>query len=404
LVKPYNKEELKMAIKLAYGIIVPLVLAVVIIGCGQEKSSKEQSPEETSQPALVKLSRQSIAEIGLETQIVSKKSFVKYMSIPAKVLADQDNEALVGSLVQGRVCKVFVKTGETVKAGQVLMLLEGLEIGQIKAGFLSAKANLDYQKANFERQKKLLEENVGAKKNLLETQNDYEKARAEYNAEKSRITAIGLTDSEVVDGKSIDSDEHGSGALPVKSPIRGIVVERNVVIGQLIEATTTAFKIINLSSVWIDGQIHEKDAGKIKNLTAADFLASSYPDELFHGKVIFIGQVIDEKTRTITIRAQFSNGYGRLKPQMFGELKIHSENNPVAILVPAEAIVKIDNADYVFIQKQDTAFEKIAITICSAQNEMVEITKGLKDGDKIVVKGAFYLKSELMKASLGEGE
>jgi membrane fusion protein, heavy metal efflux system len=393
-----------MTIKSAYGIIVPLVLAVVIAGCGNEKISKEQSPDETSQPALVKLSRGSISEIGLETQIISKKSFTKYMSIPAKVLVNQDNEAIVGSLVQGRVCKVFVKTGDPVKAGQVLMLLEGLEIGQIKAGFLSAKANLDYQKSSYERQKRLLEENVGAQKNLLETQNDYEKARAEYNAEKSRINAIGLTDSEVVDRKSIGSDEHGSGALPVKSPINGLVVERNVVIGQLIEATTTAFKIINLNSVWIDGQIYEKDMGKIKNLAAADFIASSYPGELFQGKVTHIGQVIDEKTRTITIRAEFSNASGRLKPQMFGELKIHSENTSVAILVPAEAIFKIDNADYVFIQKQDTTFEKIAITICSAQNEMVEIAKGLKDGDKIVVKGAFYLKSELLKASLGEGE
>jgi membrane fusion protein, heavy metal efflux system len=393
-----------MTIKLTYGIIISLVLAVAIAGCGQEKISKEQSPDETSPTSLVKLSRVSIAEIGLETQVVSKKSFTKYISIPAKVLANQDNEAIVGSLVQGRVCKVLVKNGETVKAGQVLMLLEGLEIGQIKAGFISAKANLDYQKSSYERQKKLLEENVTAQKNLLETQNDYEKAQAEYIAEKSRITAIGLTDSEVVDGKSIAFDEHSSSALPVKSPISGIVVERNVVIGQLIEAATTAFKIINLSSVWIEGQIYEKDIGKIKNLSSADFTASSYPGELFQGKVIYIGQVIDEKTRTITIRAEFSNASGMLKPQMFGEMKLHDENHSSAILVPAEAIIKIDTTDYVFMQKQDTTFEKIAVTICSAQNEQVEIAKGLKDDDTIVVKGAFYLKSELLKASLGEGD
>jgi cobalt-zinc-cadmium efflux system membrane fusion protein len=319
-------------------------------------------------------------------------------------LANQDNEALVGSLVQGRVCKVFVKAGDKVKAGQELMLLEGLEIGQIKAGFLSARANLEYQKSNYERQKKLLEENVGAQKNLLETQNEYEKARAEYNAEKNRINAIGLTDSEVVDGKNDHSDDHGSGTLPVKSPISGIVVERNVVIGQLIEATTTAFKIINLSSVWVDGQIYEKDAGRITIKTAADFLASSYPGEPFRGKVTYIGQVIDEKTRTITVRAEFTNPAGKLKPQMFGELKIPDENNSTALVVPAEALIKIDNADYIFIQKKDSSFEKMAVVAGAGHNEQVEILKGLKDGDKIVVKDAFYLKSELLKASLGEGE
>jgi membrane fusion protein, heavy metal efflux system len=382
-------------------VMVSIALTVVFAGCGKEIKSNEQAKNEGAGPSCVKLSPASIKEIGLQTETVSHKPFTRYNIIPARVLANQDNEAIVGSLVQGRVCKVFVKAGDNVKAGQELMLVEGLEIGEIKAGFLSARANLEYQKANYERQKKLLEENVGAHKNLLETQNEYEKARAEYNAEKNRINAIGLTDSEVIDGKSSTSDEHGSGTLPVKSPINGIVVERNVVIGQLIEATTTAFKIINLSSVWVDGQIYEKDAGTVTNKTAVDFIASSYPGEPFKGKVTYIGPVIDEKTRTITIRAEFGNASGKLKPQMFGELKLPGGSNAAALCVPAEALVKIDNGDFIFIQKADTAFEKRRVTACSAQNEMVEITKGLSDGETVVVKGAFYVKSELLKASLG---
>jgi cobalt-zinc-cadmium efflux system membrane fusion protein len=284
------------------------------------------------------------------------------------------------------------------------MLVEGLEIGQIKAGFLSAGANLEYQKANYERQKKLVEENVGAQKNLLESFNEFQKAKAEYNAEKNRINAIGLTESEVEDDKGAFSEKNGSGTLPVKSPINGVVVDRNVVIGQFIEAATTAFKIINLSSVWVDGQIYEKDAGKITSKTAADFIASSYPDEPFKGVVTFIGQVIDEKTRTITIRAEFNNPSGKLKPQMFGELRIPNENNSTALLVPAEAVVKIDNVDCVFIQKEDTLFEKTPVIICCAQNDKFEIVKGLRDGASVVVKGAFYLKSDLLKAAFGEGE
>jgi len=384
---------------------ISLVIAVVFAGCGNKTNVKDEPAlEGPNRAAIVRLTPASIKEIGITTEIITRKPFTKYLTVPAKVLANQDNEALVGSLVQGRVCKVFVKAGDNVKAGQELMHVEGLEIGQIKAGFLSAKANLEYQKSNYERQKKLIEQNVGAQKNLLETQNEYEKAQAEYNAEKNRINAIGLTESGVEDGRHATADEHSSGTLPIKSPISGIVVERNVVIGQLIEATTTAFKIINLSSVWVDGQIYEKDAGKITGKTAVDFIASSYPDEPFKGMVTYIGQVIDEKTRTITIRAEFSNAAGKLKPQMFGELRIPNKNNSTALLVPAEALVKIDNADYLFIQKEDTAFEKMPVTVCCAQNELVEITKGLKDGDKIVVKGAFYLKSEFMKVFLGEGE
>jgi membrane fusion protein, heavy metal efflux system len=392
-----------MARKLTCGILFTIVLMSAITGCRQDKNNKEPS-NETIRPETVTLTQAAIKEIGLKTETISKKSFAKYCVVPAKVLTNQDNEAVVGSLIQGRVYKVFVKAGDKVKSGQELMLLEGLEIGQIKAGFLSAVANLEYHKSNYERQKKLFAENAGAQKNLLETQNEYEKALAEYSAEKNRINAIDLTDREVIDNKSAQLDDHRAGTLPVKSPIDGIVVERNVVIGQLIESTTTAFKIINLNSVWVDGQIYEKDIGKISCKTSAEFTASSCPSETFKGKITYIGQVVDEKTRTITIRAEFDNAAWKLKPQMFGELKIPEEKNTAALLVPAEAIIRIDNADYIFIQKDENTFEKMPITACCIQNEMAEITKGINEGEKIVVKGAFYLKSELLKASLGEEE
>lgn len=385
-----------------FSMIIPFAIAAVLVGCAQEKKSNtEQASEDGNSTSIVKLTPVSIKEIGLKTETISLKPFTKFITIPAKVLANQDNEALVGSLIQGRVCKVFVKAGDFVKAGQVLMQVEGLEIGEIKASFISAKANLEYQKTNYERQKKLLEENVGAQKNLLETLNEYEKARAEYNAQKNKINAIELSVSEVIAGKNVLSDDSNSGILPVKSPISGIVVERNVVIGQSIDATTNAFKIVNLSSVWVDGQVYEKDISKLNSKTVADFFTSSYPLEKFTGKVTYIGQIIDEQTRTITIRAEFNNAAGKLKPQMFGELRIPDDFNSTALLVPAEALIKIDNADFVFIQKEDTVFEKKAVMIGTSQNEIVEIVQGLTNNDKIVVKGAFYLKSELLKASLG---
>ena len=381
-------------------IMLTIVLSLAIAGCSPEKGGKEPESEVAAQSETVKLSRASIKEIGLETEIVSKKPFARYCTMPAKVLPNQDNEALVGSLVQGRVCKVFVKTGDYVKSGQVLMLVEGLEIGEIKAGFISARANLAYQKANYERQKKLLEENVGSQKNLLETQNEYEKAIADYAAQKNKISAIGLDPAAIADGKD-GSGDHESGSLPVASPISGIVVERNVVTGQAIEATTTAFKIINLVSVWVDGQMNEKDVGRISGQKKAEFALSSYPAESFTGNITYIGQLIDETTRTLTVRAEFSNPKFLLKPQMFGELRVPGGNTASAVLVPAEAIVKIDGADCVFIQKTDSSFDKKAVTLGTSQSELVEIKGGLNEGEKVVVKGAFYLKSELLKSALG---
>jgi cobalt-zinc-cadmium efflux system membrane fusion protein len=386
-------------------IITANVLAFVLMGCGgKEETKKEESQKEHSE--AVKLSAESIKQIKLETETVSLQSFTGYLTIPAKVITNQDNEAQIGSLVQGRVHKVFVKVGDYVKVGQILMTVEGLDVGEIKAGFMIAKAALNYTKANYERQKKLFDEKIGSQKTLLESQAEYEKAMAEYNAEDKKIHSVGLSDEDVTDGKN--SEEHTSGTLPIKSSINGIVVERNVVIGQLVDATTNAFKVINTNTVWVDGQIYEKDITKINQKTDALFTSTTYKNEKFNGRIIYIGQTVDEHSRTITVRGEFSNINNKLKPQMFGELKIQVGSNARAIMISEESVVKESGREYVFVQTSNTntlngeqSFEKrIVITGTSVENR-IEIKDGLKEGEKVASKGVFYLKSEMKKDELG---
>jgi cobalt-zinc-cadmium efflux system membrane fusion protein len=134
------------------------------------------------------------------------------------------------------------------------------------------------------------------------------------------------------------------------------------------------------------------------------FRSSAVADLSLSGKISFVGQVIDEKTRTITVRAVFDNNGGLLKPQMFGEMDIASDKKTTAIVIPAEAVVKMDNTDIVFVKKTESEFEKRAVTVAASRNDSVEIDGGIADGENVVVRGAFYLKAELLKGSLGEGE
>lgn len=387
-------------------IILATIISLSLMRCGSEEQvhdeHSEESHHEESHSESIMIPEVSIKEIGLKTEIVTLKPFTGLMKIPAIVTTNQNFEAQVGSLVQGRVHKVFVNAGDYVKAGQELMLVEGLEIGEIKAGYLKAKANLDFHLANFERQKKLIEQNVGSQKTFLESQAEYEKALAEFNAEDKKIHSIGLNDEDVLNGNGNHPDQHTSGTLPVKAPIDGIVVERNVVIGQLVDGTTNAFKIISTASVWIDGQIYEKDFSRINQKTKVDFISSTYPGEKFSGSIINIGQTIDERSRTITIRAEFRNPDRRLKPQMFGEMLIPSNENSTAILIPAESIIKIENQDYVFVRLEDYSFQKRKVVPGSLMNELIEIKEGLNENEQVVIKGAFYLKSESLKDQLEE--
>lgn len=378
-----------------------------LFACGNKEEIKNEAVH-NEHSGEIHLSQESLKEINLQTEKVKFRVLNGFMNIPATVIANQDNEAQVGSLVQGRVNKVYVKVGDFVKAGQVMMTVEGLDIGEIKADYLVAKAAFNFAKANYERQKKLFDQKVGSQKSFLESEAEFEKAAAEFKAMDKKIHSIGLSDEDVINNQ--DTGEHTSGTLSIKSPINGIVVERNVVIGQLVDAYTNAFKVINNSSLWIDGQIYEKDLAGITQKTNALFTTSGYPDENFSGKIIYIGQTIDEVTRTITIRGEFNNPGGKLKPQMFGELKIPIGNNVNAIVIPEEALIKDGDNVYVFVQKDENTkeksgrtFELRGLVLGSSSNKMVEVKEGLIEGENVVVKGVFYLKSELKKEEL-EGD
>jgi membrane fusion protein, heavy metal efflux system len=379
-------------------ILIAVIISVfVLLGCGGKyETKKEENNNERSK--VVKLSAESIKETKLETETVCLRPFTSYLTIPAKVVTNQDYEAQIGSLVQGRVHQVFVQVGDNVTTGQILMTVEGLDVGTIRAGFLKAKATFDYAKATFERQKKLFDEKIGSQKALLESQAEYEKALAEYQAEDKRIHSIGLDDKDVLVTK--DGEEHTSGTLPIKSSINGIIVERNVVIGQFVDATTNAFKVINIHSVWIDGQMYEKDLAKVNQKTNAVFTTTSYLNEEFPGIIIYIGQTVDEQTRTILVRGEFSNPHNKLKPNMFGELRIPIGTNAKAMMIPDEAVVRETGQDYVFVQTSDSTFEIRTVTTGTSADSRIEIKSGLKEGEKVVSKGVFYLKSELKKDEL----
>ncbi|MBU1100811.1 MAG: efflux RND transporter periplasmic adaptor subunit [Bacteroidetes bacterium] len=395
---------MKASIKL---LVALNVLAFALIGCGdKDEAIMEEHHDEHAE--FVKLNIESVKQIKLETETVSLQPFTGYLVIPAKVITNQDNEAQVGSLVQGRVHEVLVKVGDYVKVGQILMYVEGLEIGEIKADYLKSKAHYDYCKADFERHKLLLEQNIGSKEMYYTAEAEYKKAYAEFKAEEKKIQSIDLADVEVMDAKS--DEDYTFGALPIKAPINGIVVERNVVIGQLVDATTNAFKVINTNSVWVDGQVYEKDLAKINQKTSAVFTSVTYQNEKFEGRVISIGQTIDEQTRAITVRGEFKNSNSKLKPNMFGELKIPIGEYSEAILIPNEALVREAGQEYVFVQisdattpESDQTFEKRIVITGTKVDSRIEIKEGLFEGEKVVSKGVFYLKSEMKKDEI-EGD
>ncbi len=392
----------KLAITFLTAILFALAILIVLGKNKNEKFTNEsiEEPKSKNETSELVLSSEVRSKIDLDFEEVKERPITGMLRVPARLITNQDYEAQVGSLIQGRVSQVFVKEGDFVKAGQVLMLIEGPEIGEVIAAYLKAKSNLEYYKSAYERQKILFEQNVGSQKALQEVKAEYEKAIAEFNAADKKIHSIGLEEKDI----EMNGSEHIPGTLPIKTPISGIVTERNVVIGQFIEANTTAFKIMNISNLWAEGRIYEKDLTKISGKPKVEFTTYAYPNERFKGEVILIGQIVDEHTRTIKVRASLQNIGGKLKPNMFGELFIPIGTNSKGIAIPTEALVSEGNKKCVFLVKNDSTFIKQYVETGTEFSGFVEITSGLKKGDKIVTKGVFFLKAELLKETLGEEE
>jgi cobalt-zinc-cadmium efflux system membrane fusion protein len=370
-----------------------IILSLAVLsGCGTKESPVPA--EHSEEHDVLTLPGGSIREIDLRTTPVVRARLTGSLTLAAHVVADQDKEARVGTLVPGRVQRVFAKAGDRVSKGDILMTIEGLDVGEIMAGYLKAKAALDYTKAAYERQKKLYGENVGSQKLLLEAQAEYEKALAELRAEDRRLHSVGLS-HDVVTGET--DLEHAAGTLPVHAPINGIVSERNVVIGQFVDASVTAFVILNTRTVWVDAQAYEKDLTRISRGASATFVADGRPDQKYAGTISFIGAMVDEHTRTITVRGDFRNPGLVLKPQMFGTMQISLPGTADGIIIPRESLLRDGGREYVFVQRSDTTFEKRFVTSGVSGREGIEISDGLNVGEHVVTSGAFYLKSEMKK-------
>jgi membrane fusion protein, heavy metal efflux system len=398
--------ENKMSKRMIWALALSIALLLGGAGCGKEKKEEQHGEaDHEKQPNRVVLKLESVQDIGLEALTVREQSIAGSITAPAELRLNQDFEALVGTLVTGRVSKVFVRLGDHVRMGQPLMQIEGIEIGEIKASFIKAKAQLDYAAANLERQKTLTEEKISSQKSLQEAQAGYDQALAGFNAEDKRIHSVGLLDEELLSsGSGAESSEHTAGTLAIKSPIDGTVVERNVMIGQLVDEAANAFKVVNNSVLWADGQLFEKDLAFVSGKPEIIFSVTAYPAEKFSGRIIYIGEVVDDQTRTVQVRAEIKNTQRKLKSGMFGELTIPIHASKRGLAVPAESLVREGDTKYVFVAVDDTTFELRQVEPGVQAGETVEIRSGLRAGEKVAGKGVFYLKSEWKKSEFAEEE
>jgi multidrug efflux pump subunit AcrA (membrane-fusion protein) len=183
--------------------------------------------------------------------------------------------------------------------------------------------------------------------------------------------------------------------LRINAPIDGIVVEKMVVQGQMVEAGMKLYRLADLSLVWMQAQVYEGDLAFLKLGQEGEVSLSYLPDRRFKGRITYIYPIVDDKTRTAHVRMEFHNPGLFLKPGMFATVQVRAELEPSTLLVPDSAVLRSGERNTVFVAQEGGKFEPRAITIGPrAQNNTYQVLGGLKEGERVVTSGQFMLDSE----------
>jgi cobalt-zinc-cadmium efflux system membrane fusion protein len=173
----------------------------------------------------------------------------------------------------------------------------------------------------------------------------------------------------------------------------GVVVERKLAQGQVVQPADALFVVADLSRLWAVAQVPEQQVSQVKTGQSVSIEVPALGNEKLIGKLIFVGQTIDPETRTVLVRTELDNRDGRLKPAMLASMLI--EAKPVErLVVPASAVVRENDEDHVFVGEGEGAFRLVKVKLGPEQGGMRVLQSGLKGGEKLVVDGAFHLNNE----------
>lgn len=341
------------------------------------------------------LTQAALQKNRVEVVPVQKTRLARDVEVVGSVTFAADHYAEVGPLIAGRVVSIGVRVGDLIKTGQVLAELESAEVGQAQAAYLTARAVSNAAQTNLRRERELAERKVSSERDRELAEATAITEHAQLSAATQRLRALGMRQSDI----SQISDARQS-RVPLVSPIEGTVIERKVFIGQAVEPASAAFRVADLSRLWVQLDLFEKDLPYVHAEQRAELRTEVYPGKSFPARVALVGNVIDEKTRTAPVRIEFDNGERLFRPGQFVTATLRGDPNtaPHAVLaVPRKAVITVEGKSLVFIQEAGGNYSKRPIELGPSGGTLVEVRSGLVEGDHVVADGGFLLKSELLR-------
>jgi cobalt-zinc-cadmium efflux system membrane fusion protein len=384
---------------------------LLLIGCGQPSAPpvSEAAPNSATSretPREIRVSPEMQKKWGLVTGPVERLTVTGAVTLPGIIALNQQRTALITSLIEGRVTSIGADLGDQVRAGQVLVVLHSPALAQAQTAFLQASARRAVARRELDRARELLKDEAIQQKEVLRRQAEFDAATTEYGAAESSLHSLGWDHPQLdallqrASRGGTDLSDLVDPTLTIRAPVDGRVITRDVVAGEHVHPDKLLFTVSDLSTVWALLDAREKD---LPGLTAGGRVAITgevYGTRSFEGRLTRIGDVVDEKLRTIKLRVELPNPGLALKPNMFvqGALELHGGTREV-LGVPEDAVQTIQGEPAVFVVGPGGGFSVKPVVIGERIGTKRAVTSGLDGREVVVVAGAFNLKAELLKSS-----
>jgi cobalt-zinc-cadmium efflux system membrane fusion protein len=358
------------------------------------RNARAWTPED-----IVELSEEEANAVNIETVKVMRQPLRSQLQAMGKIFAHPKRKAIVSYAFPARVSEIHVQIGDWVKKGQELVTLQSEEVGTAKSAFYKARADYELAKVNFERGKRLFERGVGAQKDFLASEAEFKVAQASLDAAEKKLHVLGFTEEQV---KSISETHQIYPIITLFAPIDGKVIEHNAILGAMVDQGHEILTLLDPKILCIHAEIYEKDIAKIRLGQMVEASVPAYPGEKFSGKISYISDVLKEETRTITVRTEIENHDYKLKPGMFADITIFLNHQNQALVLPRNAVLDEKDDKIVFL-KIAGKYVPTLVETGAVEGELIEITRGIKEGDEVVTSGNYQLKSKLLERILQKG-
>lgn len=370
---------------------VHILVAFAIGACGREVESPAEEQPIHQEQNVVLLDSTAIAIANITLVAVESVQTVS-LPVTGTITYDANLVSHVGPRIAGRIVRLFADIGTNVRNGDELAVLESPEIGRLRAEEQEAAALVEIARENFDRERRLEEQGISSRKELLSAEADLRRAEAAQNSARQQLQVLGAGEGE-------------GGQYALTAPFQGVVVARHASLGEIASPADQLFTVADLDRLWIELDIYERDLSQVRSGQKVDVTTAAYPGREFPGEISYVGEILDPERRTIRVRVELPNVDRALRPGMFATANIQVDHEGAPILVvPEDAVQELEGRTVVFVPGDLAGeFRAQPIETGGRTNDGRSIVlSGLAVGDLVVGMGAFALRSELSANEIGE--